>query len=195
MQNTGTAAVPAGFLSSFEGTEVVAPDQPPTGGVEVVVNGQFRDNGTTTTGRDAYNLVISDAAGDSTAFAGFSTTSQFNGCLFTGGCLSSQVSDPIASVASEIVIVTNGALDDSPKAPGADDSDEGDDGSSDQKDDDDAADTSSAPIAPPAPLINTRPLSPNTDVEEPVSGAGNPALLGSAVNEGAPPTGPEGDKK
>ena len=57
----------------------------------------------------------------------------------------------------------------------------GDDGSSDE---DDGGDSGSAPIAPPAPLINTRQLNPNVDVVEPVAGAGNPAPLGSAVNEG-----------
>ena len=71
----------------------------------------------------------------------------------------------------------------SPSAPAADDADEGDDGSSDDNDDSDG-DSGAAPIAPPAPLINTRQLNPNVNVVEPVAGAGNPALLGSAVDEG-----------
>jgi len=52
------------------------------------------------------------------------------------------------------------------------------------EDEDEAeADEASSPIAPPAPLINTRPLNPAVSVVEPVAGSGNPALIGSAVNE------------
>jgi hypothetical protein len=35
-----------------------------------------------------------------------------------------------------------------------------------------------SPIAPPAPLISTRPLDPPVNVDEPVAGSGNPALIG-----------------
>ena len=80
-------------------------------------------------------------------------------------------------------MVTNAVLDESPVAPTADDSDEGDDGSSDKDDEDSSSDEGSSPIAPPTPLISTRALDGDVNVVEPVSGAGNPALFGSAVDE------------
>ena len=88
-----------------------------------------------------------------------------------------------APPASEITVITGANLDDSPTAPAADDADEGEDGSSEDQEEEADNDEGSAPIAPPQPLINTRPLNPDIDVVEPVSGAGNPALFGSAVNE------------
>ncbi len=184
VQNTGTGSKPAGFLTVFDKTEVVAPHQPPTGGVEVVINGQFQTSTGTLTGRAASDLVQANAKTETDAFAGFSSTSQLNGCLFLGGaCAGALAADPVASISSEITVVTGAALDDSPTAPTADDADEGEDGSSEDKDEDDDGDPGASPIAPPTPLINTRQLNPNVNVVEPVSGAGNPALLGSAVNE------------
>jgi hypothetical protein len=183
VQNTGTAALPAGFLTTLDNTEVNAPDAPPEGGIEVVINGQFRTETGVVTGKAAYDLVKSSAVDEPDAFTGFSETSQLNGCLFVGGtCSQTQARDPVAAISSEISIVSGGTLDDSPTAPAADDGDEGGDGSG--EDEDDGGDTGSAPIAPPAPLINTRQLNPNVEVVEPVAGAGNPALLGSAVDEG-----------
>ena len=60
------------------------------------------------------------------------------------------------------------------------------DGSSDDKEDREETDAAASPIAPPAPLIDTRQLSPNANVEQPVAGAGNPALLGSPVTKESP---------
>ena len=89
----------------------------------------------------------------------------------------------VAPPASEITVVTGATLDDSPTGPAADDTDEGEDGSSEDQEEEADNDEGSSPIAPPTPLINTRQLSPDVEVVEPVSGAGNPALFGSAVNE------------
>ena len=41
------------------------------------------------------------------------------------------------------------------------------------------------PIVPPQPLFDTRPLIPSGDVNDPVSGTGNPALLGSDASADA----------
>ena len=43
--------------------------------------------------------------------------------------------------------------------------------------------TAGPPIVPPTPLIDMRPLNPPGRIEEPVAGSGNPALMGSPVNE------------
>ena len=115
----------------------------------------------------------------------FSAISQFNACIVGGACLGPSLEDlaPVDSIASAISVVTGATLDDSPSAPAADDADEGDDGSSEEAEEEDDSDPGSSAITPPAPLINTRRLNPNVDVVEPVSGGGNPALLGSAVQE------------
>jgi filamentous hemagglutinin family protein len=182
VQNTGTAATPAGFLTTIDNTDVFAPEEPPVGGVEVVINGQFKTETGTVTGRAAFDMVKADAETEPEPFAGFSDASQLNGCTFLGAtCTQTSTSDPVAAVSSEITMVTSATLDDSPDAPAANDADEGDDGSGD---DDDSGNSGAAPITPPAPLINTRQLNPNIEVVEPVAGAGNPALLGSAVDEG-----------
>ena len=191
VQNTGTAARPAGFLTTFENTDVTPPDTTPEGGVEVVINGQFLTDNGTVSGREAFELVKADAATDPQPFAGFSDDSQLNGCAFISTACSQFVSTPppVAAVSSEIAVVTTPLLDDAPLAPATDDDADEGDGSSDDDDGDDGDDGAS-PIAPPAPLINTRQLSPNANVEQPVAGAGNPALLGSPVNESPP----QGDK-
>ena len=184
IQNTGTRVLPAGFVTTFDATDIFAPSRPPTNGVSIVLNGQFKTATGTATGITAFNLVKADPTPDSEQFAGFSSDSQLNGCVFlSGGCAFGQT-DPVAALSSEISVVTYATLDESPVAPTADDSDEGGDDSNDNKDDDDdTSDEGSSPIAPPVPLISTRALDGDVNVVEPVSGAGNPALFGSAVDE------------
>jgi hypothetical protein len=164
-----------------------------------VINCQFVDaSGTRVTGKAVLDAILADPEPDNEQLAGFSETSQINGCAFGSGvCTLVQQSDPVAALSSEIALVTNAVIDDSPTAPAADDADEGEDGSSDaDSDDNDDSDEGSAPIAPPAPLISTRPLNGDVDVVEPVAGAGNPALFGSAVNDDTAGTpAPKGDEQ
>jgi hypothetical protein len=44
-------------------------------------------------------------------------------------------------------------------------------------------DDGSSPIAPPTSIIDSRALDQDVDVNEPVSGSGNPALIGSSLSE------------
>ena len=183
IQNTGTRTVPAGFLTTLDASDIIAPSRPPTEGVSIVINGQFQTATGNSTGTSAFSLVKADPTPDSEQFAGFSSDSQLNGCVFLSGVCAIGQTDPVAALSSEITVVTNATLDESPVAPTADDSDEGDEGSGEQDDEDSKSDEGSSPIAPPAPLISTRALDGNVNVVEPVSGAGNPALFGSAVDE------------
>ena len=192
IQNTGTRQLPAGVFAGFdprsgeEGTDIGGEVTMP-GGLDIVFNGQLqRPDGTILTGRQAFAAARAAALADLDAGEVFGAdlvpSSTFNGCGITSGvCAGAQ--DPVAAISSEITIVTNAALDDSPVAPAADDSDEGGDGSSDQDEDEDDSDEGSSPIEAPAALISTRALDGDVNVVEPVSGAGNPALFGSAVNE------------
>lgn len=175
IQNTGTAATPAGFLSGPD-TDVTPPTSPPTGGIEVVVNGQFVTDTGTLTGKAAYDALLA-AQPD---FTGFSTNSQLNACLFIGGCQVEE--DPVGGISSEIEMISDNDISDSPVVE-----DEPDEANSEEQSEEEKAaeeDVDGSPIAPPAPLIDTRPLNPPATITEPVAGSGNPALIGSVVNEG-----------
>ena len=195
VQNTGSVAVPAGVLTRLDtntssNTNNTTSNEGvrPPGGSEFVINGQIQTNTGIVTGKAAFDLVIAslraEAVRDGKTFASDLTpTSTFNGCVISTGVCAFGNTDPVAALSSEIRTVSNATLDESPVAPAADDSDEGDDGSGDKDDEDSKSDEGSSPIAPPAPLISTRALDGNVNVVEPVSGAGNPALFGSAVDE------------
>lgn len=175
IQNTGTAATPAGFLSGPD-TDVTPPTSPPTGGIEVVVNGQFVTDTGTLTGKAAYDALLA-AQPD---FTGFSTNSQLNACLFIGGCQVEE--DPVGGISSEIEMISDNDISDSPVVE-----DEPDEANSEEQSEEEKAaeeEVDGSPIAPPAPLIDTRPLNPPATITEPVAGSGNPALIGSVVNEG-----------
>ena len=45
------------------------------------------------------------------------------------------------------------------------------------------ADKASSPIAPPPQMIDSKPLEPQSMIDQPVAGSGNPSLIGSVVNE------------
>lgn len=175
IQNTGTAATPAGFLAGPD-VDVTPPDTPPTGGIEVVINGQFVTDSGTLTGKAAYDAVLAEQPD----FTGFSTNSQLNACLFIGGCAVEE--DPVGGISSEIEMISDSDLSDSPVVE-----DEPDEANSEEQSEEEKAaeeDVDGSPIAPPAPLIDTRPLNPPATITEPVAGSGNPALIGSVVNEG-----------
>lgn len=172
IQNTGTSALPAGFLTVADNSDITPPDTPPSGGVEVVINGAFQTDTGVVSGRAAYELLASDPDLDPT---GFSTLAQLNSCLLVGGCPSENNEPPIAD---EIDMIGQNPIGDDPAV--ADDPDE-----EEKTEEEKAAEaaTEGAPIAPPAPLIDTRPLNPPATITEPITGSGNPALIGSAVNE------------
>jgi hypothetical protein len=194
VQNTGTRQTPAGVFAGFdpnddEGTEIGGEDPQP-GGLDIVFNGQLqRPDGTILTGRQAFDVALAAAKADLDPGETFGTDlvagSTFNGCvILSGSCGGGSDSDPVKAISSEIKLVTNATLDDSPVAPMADDMDEGDAGDG-QDDEEDESDEGSSPIEPPMPLINTRALDGDVDVTDPVSGSGNPALIGSPVDAAA----------
>jgi hypothetical protein len=180
----------AGFdPNDDEGTEIGGEDPQP-GGLDIVFNGQLqRPDGTILTGRQAFDVALAAAKADLDPGETFGTDlvagSTFNGCvILSGSCGGGSDSDPVKAISSEIKLVTNATLDDSPVAPMADDMDEGDAGDG-QDDEEDESDEGSSPIEPPMPLINTRALDGDVDVTDPVSGSGNPALIGSPVDAAA----------
>jgi len=101
----------------------------------------------------------------------FTANSTINGCPLTGACIiQPPPPPPTANVVENQIDLING------DGPG-----EGEFGNEDSIDDNDDGDEgASNPISPPQPLFDTRPLIPSADVNDPVSGTGNPALIGNA---------------
>ena len=187
VQNTGTKETPAGFLTFGDGPLFSADNGPP-GPIELVINGQLITEGGTLTGSDVRDYLIDD---NNIGF--FTENSTINGCQLTGPC--SVVVEPpfppdftpTPGIQQEIVL-----LGDDPAPP----PEFGNEDAIDDNEEDEAAETS--PITPPEPLFDTTELGEpeatgnpafNTtmrsqpglveegDVDDPVSGSGNPALM------------------
>ena len=160
VQNTGTKTIPAGFLLTdlnIDSSE--APDALP-GSIDLVINGQVISQGTTVTG-----IAVRDGLVTEFGTTPFTSTSTINGCALTGSCSSSPLAINLLEP-TDVQLVDNGALGDGLFGNEPDISGEvsGDEGS---------------PITPPLPLFDTRPLTPDEDINDPASGAGNPSLYGN----------------
>ena len=196
IQNTGTADVPAGFLANT--VDVVEGEGAEPGSIELIVNGQLTGESGPTTG-----VAVRDAFVIERNLAVFSGNSMINGCLLTGTCGETPPPppeepsipiDPVRGIATEITLFSGDPLGEQPfgNEPVIDEDEGGesgedvdnsmtvdgeplapDDGSETEDDE------SSSPIEPPAPLFDTRPLNPDANVDEPISGSGNPALMGT----------------
>ncbi len=164
VQNTGTKAIPAGFLlTDLNIDSSDAPDAAP-GSIDLVINGQIITQAGTGTG-----IAVRDGLVTEFGIIPFVSTSTINGCPLTGSCSSAPPRvDTVAP--TDVQLVDNGALGDGlfGNEPDIDDGNNGDEGDL------------SSPIAPPIPLFDSRPLDQTGDVDDPVSGAGNPSLFGSA---------------
>ncbi|HJS41681.1 MAG TPA: NF038132 family protein, partial [Sphingomicrobium sp.] len=165
IQNTGTGfqgGTPAGFLAR----QLFINGGEGSGSINLVINGQVVSEGGTLTGVEARDALVPEG----TDITPFTSNSTINGCPLTGVCI---IPPPPAPPAVDVVdnfidIITGDALGDSDfgNEDDIDDNEEGDQGADN-------------PINPPQPLFDTRPLIPSGDVNDPVSGTGNPALLGS----------------
>lgn len=183
VQNTGTMLDPAGFVTTFDATDVTPPDGVTTpGSIALVINGKFQTDTGLVGGRDAFDIVVKGAD----QLSNLTSTSQINGCLLNV-MVCGQSMDPAPNISSQITILTNNSIGNTPAfapEPPANAGEPGpSDGGSDQPAEAESSDAASAPIAPPAPVIDSRPLNPPNQIETPISGGGNPALIGSIVNE------------
>lgn len=167
VQNMGTTTVPAGFLLSAanisdDGEGALAP-----GSVDMAINGQIITPTGTLTGIAVRDLLVTEFG--TTAFA---TGSTINGCLLTGSCSATPLQiDTIAR--TDVQINDPGNLGDGlfGNEPDIDDGEDGDEGDL------------SSPIAAPVPLFDSRPLTGESDVNDPISGAGNPSLMGTSEDD------------
>jgi hypothetical protein len=172
IQNTGSASNPAGFFTTIENSEIEPPgfSDPEAPDVDVIINGRFQGEDGEVGGNAAFELIVANAE----SFDGFTDTSQVNACIF-GTTTCSVVVEPEPEApppvsAAEIEVLTEDQAEEEPF---------------DTEDEEEAEDEASAPIAPPVVLINTRPLSPEIDVTDPVSGTGNPALIDTSLSDDA----------
>ena len=203
VQNTGDATTQQGFLATDAnavlGTEV-------SGLIDMVINGQGQGPNGLVNGAAVRDALM---AGDNPAR--FTATSTINGCSVSGAACGiappppppvvPPIADPGVVLADEIVLFSIGA-DDKPlfgnegqivdnyadildPGTGAGASDLIDQVAADEEQkqkDKDEADAASSPIEPPNPLFDSRPLNTKDSTDEPISGGGNPALIGSDIN-------------
>ncbi|MEO7410955.1 MAG: hypothetical protein ABIU10_06505, partial [Sphingomicrobium sp.] len=163
VQNTGTRAIPAGFvLTDVNIDSSEAPEAAP-GSIDLVINGQIISQGITYTG-----IAVRDGLVAEFGIIPFTSTSTINGCPLTGSCSGAPRINILQP--TDFQLVDNGGLGDGlfGNEPDIDDGLNGDDGDL------------SSPIAPPVPLFDSRPLDPSEDINDPASGAGNPSLYGSS---------------
>ena len=169
VQNTGTNALPAGFLATSSGAFGEDNDDPvPPASIELVINGQVIVDGQTLTGSAVVNQLISQENR-----AAFSATSTINACSVDGRC-GGQGLASASTIASEIGLLSDNTLAEEPF--------EVEESSEEEEEESDSA--AQAAIEPPAVLIDTRPLNPPLDIADPVSGSGNPASLSPTPDAG-----------
>jgi len=184
VQNTGTADDPAGFLISGaalfgEGNEVT----PPPGSIDLVINGRIVTEGGTLTGVEVRDALV-EAEGD---ISPFTENSTINGCLLSGSCEIGPPEPPFPpgfnpagpGIQDEITLIDQGLLP-PPKF-----------GNEDFIDDnvETTTDGATSPITPPTPLFDTSELGGKSDVDDPVSGSGNPALMENPAGNADCPAG------
>lgn len=182
IQNTGTALNPAGFFADIEFTDVTAPANAQAGSVSVVVNGAFQTPTGIVAGVDAHALAVAEADD----LAPFSADSQINGCLFSvAECIAPVAVDEgepdvIGAISAQFEVGANDPLGSTPaftEEPADETGEPDEEDAQVQLPVEDVGQAS--PIVPPMSIINDGPLDTQSEIEEPVTGGGNPALIGS----------------
>ena len=167
VQNMGTAAVPAGFLLNAANIGDDGEGSLAAGSVDLVINGQINTAAGTLTGLAVRDFLVTEFG--TTAFVAGST---INGCPLIGSC---SAAPPRVDTPTRTDVPLTGSS-------GLGDGLFGNEGDIDDGESGDEGDRSS-PIAPTNPLFDSRPLAQTGDVDDPVSGAGNPSLYGSPEEE------------
>lgn len=191
IQNTGTVLDPAGFLADYDLTTVELPQSGQTGTVSLIVNGKWQTPDGLITGTAVHDVVLEN----SDNLGRFSADSQINGCLLTTtNCqpvVNETTSNPTPAISSQIEMIGTAGMGSTPafaESPAGGDADLTEEEQERAQDEAEKAvkaeEAATSPIVPPVQLIDTQPLEPTGVVEQPVAGSGNPALIGSVVNEG-----------
>ena len=188
IQNSGTAALRGGFSAGTGGFVLDSPDMA-AGAVDAVINGRVADGsgGFLTNDNTSRGLTIEDPAP-------FSAGSTVNGCLLAGGgcpvveppivpepSTPEQPSTPdesIGAIASDVrgLVQEQGA-----DEPSQDEEERAAELTP-------AATSKKSPIAPNIPVVNTGRLDSSPAVDDPITGSGNPNLIGGQLNIEANPS-------
>ncbi|WP_408587631.1 beta strand repeat-containing protein [Novosphingobium sp.] len=184
VQNTGTAVASAGFLTAADGFSILPGTT--TRPVRMIVNGKFTDGTTVLSGTQAYDAFKANQQ-QLTIFDG---ESRIEGCLLIATSCGAMTDVPVEvvgpTISTQITILGQNGLGDTPRfvdTPDTGSGGDGGDGSTPEQQEQADKATAGPPIVPPTPLIDMRPLNPPGRIEEPVAGSGNPALMGAFVNE------------
>ncbi len=152
IQNTGSYADPAGFytrLGALTAGSAAAP-------IELIVNGQLLAASGLVTGVKVHTAIRA------LGISGYTPRSMVNGCLVTLPLCGFPGYFPIPALRDEFQMVT---LDQLSEEPFTNDGEERSERT---------GNGGLGPIAPPEPLIDTRPLDPPADIDDPVTGSGIP---------------------
>ena len=168
VQNTGTADTPAGFLT-FGDEPLLTGAEGQIGPIEMIINGQLMTEGGLLTGVDVRDFLI-----DENNLGFFTANSMINGCLLTGPCQGGGGEGPFPpgftptpGIQDEVTLIDDGLL--PPPEFGNEDVIDDNNEATDEG--------TTSPIEPPNPLFDTSALGGQGDVDDPVSGGGNPALM------------------
>ncbi|WP_162789204.1 MULTISPECIES: beta strand repeat-containing protein [Sphingomonas] len=161
VQNSGTKALPAGLTSGSGSFLGFVSAGAPAGPVELIVNGQIVAASGTATGGFAVQAALNGAKASS-GFV-FTPNSSVNGCLVNA----SSCAPTVVTRDEDIHLGFVPFLPD--KLFG---------------DDDDDRKRKSSAITPAEKLVDRRPLEKVRPIDEPVSGAGNPAMMGATTSPG-----------
>ncbi len=170
VQNVGTSTAPAGFSGRY--AEIVSPAGAAPGAIDIIVHGQL-----VTAEGTLIGVAVRDALTEDDDTARFTGSSLINGCALTGPCVLRQALpiEPQPDISTVIQLIG---------APTGGDALFGNEEAIEDNEEEGGEDSASSPIAPPVPLFNTKPLEQKGETDEPVSGGGNPALIGSGPVEG-----------
>lgn len=169
VQNMGTAETPSGFVVSDIDLGDDGQGGLPPNSLDLSINGQIvTDTGTLT------GIAVRDLLVQGRDLAPFTANSTINGCLLTGSCTTQGPFPPgftpLPGLPEEFELVDNSHL----PPP--------DFGNEDFIDDniETTFEGATSPIKPPQPLFDTSALGEKGDIDDPVSGSGNPALMETA---------------
>ncbi|WP_294120697.1 hypothetical protein [Sphingomonas sp.] len=195
VQNTGTTATPAGFVTIGDGP-LLEGVQGPFGPVELIINGQLMTPGGVLTGADVLTFLI-----NTNNIGFFTANSTINGCLLSGVCTGNNPippdGTPTPGIQDVITIIGDNTA---PPPPFGNEETNGGNDATAGGNDEDPEDSVTSPIVPPEPLFDTSEMSdaaggsdaPDVvgtpmrstpgltstgDVDDPVSGSGNPGLM------------------
>jgi hypothetical protein len=198
IQNSGTADSARGFLVDT-GNLIINPSDPAGNALDLVIHGATMNaDGTLVTDDDVRDTIFTSAPG------GFTATSSINGCLLSAASCSTAAAPPppppapptepdtgpLPDGGEEDVIATG--VRDTQETNNAQDTAASEEQAAQEEplseeQEEEAAEkaTTKSPINRPVSIINTRTLTNNGPIEEPVTSGGNPNLMGAPVSSGS----------